>query len=258
MAIQSKLGSLIPARDRFRQEITLVSGGYYAKDKFPGGKITVFPWDSKMDEWLIERIRAGNANDNLVMEAAGMVCDLKGLPLKSMLAGDALTVVMVARSMLDQMTVTYDAKCPECSYSSLTTLKVPEQLGRKGEKSADYPGYDIIQLPESGDVVKTRPLTVGDHMAVNERSQDMRAKAGDATALLISTLVSVNDSIADNLDEWITYHNALPPSDVLKLREHADNTDPGLDTIVKHVCDRCKAKFDRPLQLNRDFFRRRG
>lgn len=254
MAIKTNLTDLTPARERFRKEVTLLSHGYYAQDKLPDGRITIYPWDSKVDDWLLERGKTGN-RETILYDAISKVCALNGLPVTSLLVSDAMTIMMVSRSMQHNFQVQYTAVCPMCRAKEEATIVVPDQLGRVGEKKADYPGFEDVLLEASKDLVSVRPLTINDEYAIVQRDPSMRKNITDRTARVYAAVVAVNGGSPDDINEIDTWYNALPPSDVVALREAVNNAEPKLDTRIKHVCDSCGSSFVYNLDINIDFFR---
>src|SRR5271157_5163859 len=150
MAFQSKLKSLQPRRMQFQKRVKLLSGGYIKPDAFPNGEITVFPWDMNVDDWLAERIRKG-VRDTVLFDLCAHLCDLNGCPLDSFIVGDVNTVLLVARAIRYDSVVQYEAVCPKCQHTTTESIRVPDELGRVGEKTLEYPGFDTITLSDCGD-----------------------------------------------------------------------------------------------------------
>ncbi len=130
---------------------------------------------------------------------------------------------------------------------------MPEQLGKIGEKPEDYKGWDLLTLPESGDVLKVRPLLVQDTRKAAELATEELTEAGISNA---ATIIEVNGGTPDNHRELFKYYLALPPRDVDVLRKHVRESSPALDPNVPHTCDneRCKKPFNYNLGLHYDFF----
>lgn len=254
MAIRTNLKSLVPRREQFKREITLISGGYYNQKAFPGGKITVYPWDSHIDNWFQERLRQPN-KEYALWEAAEKVSNLNGCPLRDLTMGDVWTILMVAKAIRNGCVVEYYAKCPTCDRGENASIKVPDELQIVGKKAPDYQGTDEITLTECQDVVTVRPMTVADNIWIIERDADKRAKMPDLIAGILLPVKAVGGGAVESVDEVLEWYNALSPKDAEQLKTDQGKLHPQLDTTVQHKCDSCGEKFTYDLELNRDFFR---
>jgi len=263
MPIKTNLTTLQPARERYKTEVQLLSHGYYAPDQFPDGMITVFPWEHQIDEWIMRDGRKLQGR-KLLWQLASRLCDLKGLPIEDMLVGDQSTVLLVARSLRYSSTIRYTPKCSICGKDNpMEEIVVPRDLARKGEKAADYPGFDDVILPDSKDVVRIRPIRVRDEMFID----DYLTKKTEPNQVLLSAkmlrsllpIMSVGGGAPDNLDEAFRWFSALPPNDASYLDEQITAINPQLSTEIEHQCDHCEMRFLVPLPLDEpEFFRRSG
>lgn len=250
MPIQTNLKTLQPARDRFKKEITLLSKGYSMKDKIPGGKITIFPWDQTVDDWVIrnlKKIKMAMLPFELVKKVTNLT-DVSTLP-----TGDVNTILLVAKAAARDFTVTYESTCPTCGRKDKNSVKVPDQLGRIGEKPDDYPGWDEFKLPACGDLVRVRPLLVRDEIQLLERPEDDPVPRRVARA--VTHLISVNGGQPEDAKEAVTYFQALQPSDFDFYMDKLEALEPHLGTEMQHKCDDCGTIFSHNLSLDADFFR---
>jgi hypothetical protein len=254
MAIRTNLKSLTPRREAYKREITLVSGGFYNPQAFPGGKVTVYPWDSTIDAWFQERLRQAK-REYALWEVTEKVANLNGAKFRDMPVGDILTILMVSRAILSDCVVSYNAVCPECQMNHADSVAIPDELVPVGKKGADFTGVDSVTLPDSNDVVELRVLTVGDEMAIAERSQDDRAVIPDSLATILFSIATVGGGRPDNKEEAIAWYNALSPKDAERLRAKRIENTPQLDPDLTIKCDRCGHVFTYRLELQRDFFR---
>jgi len=254
MPFQSKLKDLRPRRLQFQKRITLLSHGFTKPDSFPNGEITVFPWDTDVDDWLFERMKKGD--QHMVMyDMAAKVCDLNGCPLDNFIVGDISTVLLVSRSLRYNSVIEYDAECPHCSFKSFESIRVPDELGRIGEKSADYPGFDEITLPDCQDVVRIRPLRVRDERNISDRDEASRAMMTDHVARILTGIVTINEGTPSALEEVLRWWQAISPRDCAFLESEQKRLSPVLDSDIPHVCDRCSKKFVHTIEFSKDFFR---
>lgn len=253
MAIKTHMDSLVPSRDRYKKEITLLSHGYYAKTALPDGKITVFPWDSRVDEELLAQSRNQASKVGVLFRLLPKLCNLNGCPLDSMLVGDAMTVLYVSRSFRTNCTVVVKT-VNKAGKSVSIDVSIPDQLTRVGEKSADYAGYDEITLPTTKDVVRIRPLSIGDEVKIEDvTDKDGAIPAGILRAIV--PIISVGGGAPESVNELVEYWDALPVSDQVFIQEQEDLLSPHLSNIVTVVDDKTGEELSFELSLDREFFR---
>jgi len=257
MAFQSKMSDLRPRRDKYKKEVTLVSGGFVNPKAFPGGKITVYPWDTEVDTWLQEKARSlPSAQANTILyRAVEKLANLNGCPLEDFLIGDVFTVLLVAKSILSDYYLEYAPECPSCGYKTIEKILIPDELGRIAKKTPEYPGYDKITLPVCKDEVTLRPLRIKDEFTITGRTPENRGPISDDVARILTPVVTINDGVSDDVMSLYTWYMALAPRDSKFLEDQEAALTPQLDLKLPHQCDKCKNVFDFILVLNYEFFR---
>lgn len=246
--------SKTPRRQAFKKAITLPSHGFSSPKTWPGGKITVYPWDSDIDEFLIEQSRK-TTRQQLVYGLLGKLCDLNGAKVDDFVADEVQIILLVARALSTEGIVTYTSECPACGAKSQEKVKVPDDLQVVGEKKDDYPGYDDVPLPICKDVIRLRPLLVKDEQLIEGRTPDQKTKVSDARLRTMLPIVTINDSKADSLDELLEYMNVLHPTDLKTLESKEKELSPHLNANFRHKCADCGKLFDHALSFDQDFFR---
>lgn len=256
MPIKSKLKSTVPRREAYKRQITLLSHGYSNPTAWPDGKITVYPWDSEMDQWIIDNTRK-MTQEELLYGMLCICCDMNGGKVEEFVAEEITVVLLVSRALTNDGTVVYEATCPACGKSTKESIKIPDQLEKVGEKAANYVGFDVRTLPVIGDVVKLRPLLVKDEQAIFQRPKESMGLVSNRDLRTLMRIVSINDTVADSLDELVTWWNALPPKDAKFIREEGIAITPHLNTQIPHICDdpACRTQFTKPLGIDAEFFR---
>jgi len=256
MPIRSNLKSLVPRRQQYRREITLLSHGYTNRTAWPDGKLTVYPWDNTIDQWLLENLRKLSKQE-LTLGLLRLCCDLNSGNIDDFVMDEINIVMLVSRALSTDGVVLYTSVCPHCGFKKQEELKVPDELEKIGEKSADYPGYDSLTLPVVADVVKLRPLLVLDEKHITNREEDKRKLVPDAELRTVMRVVSINDTKPDTLEELITWFRALHAKDSKFLEDKGREITPHLNTNIPHICDDadCGKKFTYPLTFDQDFFR---
>ena len=255
MPFKSNLTDLRPRRQQFSRRIKLLSSGYIKPESFPEGEITVFPWDSTIDEWLVTRLKAGN-RDTVLFDLCAKVCDLNGCPLDSFLLGDVNTVLLIARAIRYANVIQYPAECRHCGFTTTQTIKVPDDLERIGEKDQSYTGWDAVTLPDCKDVVAIRPLQVRDEKAIAQRDDTIKALMTERIHRVLSAVVSINEGKPDCWEDVARWYLALSPNDSGELENKQNELYPHLNTEIIHRCDDCGKIFSFNLDLNDvEFFR---
>jgi hypothetical protein len=256
MPIKTNLKSMAPRRQQYKREITLLSHGYNNPTAWPDGKLTVFPWDSAIDQWLIDNVRK-LSKPELVYGLLRHCCDLNSGNIDDFVTDEINVVLLVSRALSTDGVVVYTSQCPFCGFKKQEQIKVPDELEKLGEKSADYPGFDLIKLPVVEDAVKIRPLLVRDEKLILTREEEKKKVVPDGELRTIMRVVSINDTKAETLDELVTWFRALHAKDAKFLEDEGRRLTPHLNTNIPHVCDEpdCGKKFTYPLNFDQDFFR---
>jgi len=254
MAIRTNLKSLVPRRDAYKREITLLSRGYTSPTAWPGGKLTVYPWDNEVDDWFVENARK-LTKEELIFSLFERCCNLNGGRLDDFVADEINLILLVSRARLANDHIRYTSVCPHCGAKKDETIAIPDELEPVGVKEPDYPGFDVFTLPDVQDVVKVRPLLVKDERAIVGRPTVERARVPDTLLRTLMRVVTINDTRPDALEELIQWFRALSPADSKFLEKEGRRITPHLNTAVPHKCDECLKTFDHVLDLGQEFFR---
>lgn len=255
--IKSNVTDKRPRREKFKREIKLISNGCAHPTAFPGGKITIYPWDSAIDAWLNEAAAkaTGTATDRLLYDLMAKVCNLNGCPLEDFIVGDVNTVLMVARSVQTNCAISYLTVCDKCGNEMVDEITVPEELKPVGQKKDDYQGFDTVVLKDSTDTVDVRPLRIRDELAILGRTPEDQLRVSNHLAHCIAPVVGVNQTQAERLEELVEWYEALSPADAKQLQDFVEANTPHLSQELVQNCDRCGHTYPHRLILNQDFFR---
>ena len=257
MPIKTNLKSLTPAYERFKKEVPLLSGGYSAPELFPSGTVTVYPWDTEVSAWLASD--RGLQPGRLLYALTSRLTGFNDKQVQKFVAGEVTLVLLVARAAANEQVINYVARCPVCSTLERCSITVPDSLAKVGEKAKGYQGWDEIKLPDANDILHIRPLLVADELAIAERPRVAGAmEPSDTGARLIASIISINGSTTDSLDELKQYYFALSPKDLQFFSFEVDRLTPHLDTRLMQQCPACKNKFAHELTFDEEFFRSGG
>jgi hypothetical protein len=256
MPIKTNLKSLAPRREQYRKEITLLSHGYTNPKAWPDGRITVYPWDNEIDQWLVDNARRLSKMD-LFYGLVAKCCNLNGGSVDDLIADEVTTILLVSKALASDCIIQYTSVCPHCGNKTEEQIKVPDELEKIGEKSAGYPGYDLITLPIVKDVVAIRPLTVRDEKEIFNRPEHSKRLYSDIEIRTLLRVVHVNETKPDTLDELVTWYRALHATDAKFLERQGQLITPHLNTDIVHVCEdpACGREFKHTLTFDQDFFR---
>jgi hypothetical protein len=257
MPIKTNMTSLQPRRQVYKRELTLLSKGFSAPKAWPDGKITVFPWDSEVDAFLLEQSKTGGKG-NLLYGILELVCDLKGTSVDQFVFSEINAILLVSRAIQFDGSIEYESICPYCKTTDRESIQIPADLAPIGEKQPGYLGYDDITLPDCKDVVRLRPLLVKDQKKIEERADNGWEAYSERHLQIFLSIVAVNDGAPDNLEEVSSWYNALSPSDARHLEEQQVDLSPRLDNRLPHKCKKCAREFFHTLLFDQEFFRARG
>lgn len=257
MAIKTNLTSLQPRRERFKKEITLLSKGFSSPKAWPGGRLTVYPWDNDIDTWLTSAARKGMSDNAVFFGLVAQLCDLNGGRIDDFVASEVMAVLLVARAIQNDCVLNYKAVCPNpaCRHTENSSITVPDELGKTGEKPEGYPGWDEFELPDSKDVVRVRPLLIRDEIATEQRPDADREEIPDEMLNTLKPIVSIGGGAPENALEALQWYKALSPRDAKDYVAKRDELSPHLDVRVPHRCEKCSREFQHVLGLDREFFR---
>lgn len=257
MPIKTNMTSLKPRRQAYKKEIQLLSKGFSAPQAWPEGRITVYPWDSEIDAFLLDQTKHGKGN--LLYGILERVCHLNGASVDQFVFSEINTVLLLSRAIQFDGIIEYESSCPFCKATDREKIQVPHELEPIAEKAANYPGYDDITLPDCKDVVRIRPLLVKDHKKIEDRLETEGWQDYTQRHLEIYLpIVAVNGGTPDNMDEVANYYQALSPNDARFLEEQESALSPRLDNRIPHQCKKCSKTFFHTLMFDQEFFRPRG
>jgi hypothetical protein len=254
--IKTNLSSLLPRRQTYAKAWKLISGGYVNRAAFPNGMITIYPWDTEIDDYLVNATTTGE--QNVLYGVLERVCNLNGCKVGDFVFSEVITVLLIARSAGSGGVLRYMSDCPACRTKEEEQIRVPEELEPQAQKPPDYSGFDVITLPACADKVAIRPLQVDDEKGVGERPAEERKRVEDGLLRKLLPVVTINDSRPDSLEELLSWYLALPPEDSRFLTEQEEALSPQLNRRIPHKCRACGTEFFHVLNFNERFFRGRG
>ena len=256
MAIKTNMTSLVPRREHYKKTITLMSHGYSNPQAWPDGQLTVFPWDSDMDAYLLEASRQDNGAA-VLFDLLQRCSNLNGGAVDDFVADEVNSVLLVSRALAADNIINYQSRCPICGTKRQEKIRVPDELEKVAEKTAAYPGFDEITLPVCKDIVCITPLLVRHERLLAARPPEEKMKVNDVELRHMLHVVTINATRPDTVEELTVWYRALHPSDMRYLAEQEKELSPHLNTLLPHRCEnaQCRMEFSHMLTFDQDFFR---
>lgn len=253
--------TLTPRREQFKKEIQLLSRGAGNRAAWPDGKLTVYPWDSTIDDFILNAARTGKGR-SLLFDVMAQICNLNGATVDDFYSDELNTVLLTSRSLSTDGKIRYESTCsnPSCGAKADESIKVPEELEPIAAKASDWLGFDRITLPDCRDIVQIRPLQIRDEKILLDRKADQKAVISDTILRVLMHIQAVGTTIDDlgkpeTLEELLVWYNALSPKDCKFLDEQERVHSPHLNTAIPHKCSQCGKDFTHILTFDQDFFR---
>ena len=253
MPINTNLTDLTPSRDKYKKVIKLLSGGYSEPRAWTGGKLTVFPWDSTVDDFLMQESRKGGNNRLILYKLLEIVCDLNGGSVDNFVSAEVETVLLVSRAARYDSVLQYSSICPHCNTENTDRISVPDELEKVAEKPDGYKGFDTVTLPMSKDEVNLRPILIKDEKYIEERVV-VDTTVSDHILRILTPIISVGGGKPDSVEELHRWFLALHPSDTKFLQDREEALTPHLNTSIPHVCDKCGRNYTHRLSFDQEFF----
>jgi hypothetical protein len=127
MPIKTNLKSMVPRRQAYKREITLMSHGFSNPTAWPDGKITVYPWDSDIDSWVGDPKR--DAKQNLIYGLLEKVVELNGAKADDVVFGEVNALLLLSRAIQYSGNMAYESQCPYCQHKAGGNNRHPGRPG---------------------------------------------------------------------------------------------------------------------------------
>ena len=106
MPIKTNLKSLTPRRQAFKKQIQLPSHGFSNPQAWPDGLLNVYPWDSEIDDYLVE-VAKKSSKQTVLFDLVAKLCDLNGGLLDDFVADETNIILLVSRALVQDNTILY-------------------------------------------------------------------------------------------------------------------------------------------------------
>jgi hypothetical protein len=246
------------------EEALLPTGGFSYGDAIPGGRVLVQAFN-----WQSERIlfESGSQEESIhkrhlrYVEVLKQICvDLKMDPW-NLMSGDAMYLILKARSISYGATYELDVKCPQCGTSEKISLRVPEDMPANRYPTT-FPGLIDYETVE-GNKVQMRFLTLRNELdaensvrnkLTTKLIQESEFEAELTNQKLASHVVSVNGQKVESVEDVLTWFktNSLERDEI---RDFLHTVEPGVSNRIPIKCANCEHEYHRTIFMGPSFFR---
>jgi hypothetical protein len=241
------------------QVFTLPSHGFPYPDAFPEGRITVYPYNSEVEQTIADEGIVPQERINKAVKCIAAFPEV--FNTDDLLVGDQYYVFAASRSMSGDAQYKFKTQCSSCGKQEEHEFTLPNGLPIK-EYPATFKEPLTFDLPDLKDTIGIRFLRVRDEKQIRlfcKTRKQVHNEQGDITitARLASHIASVNDGQPDNLDEAYEYVKGLAGADFIKLRTEIQKSQPGLMQLLRVQCPHsdCNTVYTTVFPINADFFR---
>lgn len=154
-----------------------------------------------------------------------------------------------------------DVTCPYCGHTHKTEINLDELIVRNVPDDFK-PVIDIGPLPNSGDVLEVKILTMGDIRYVEEEAKRVIAKFPDykgdpADVLMYTTRILTVNGEKLPFTQLRSYVETMTAGDSIYFDQVYKDAigNYGVDTNLSFTCNKCGQAFTRFMPLNAEFFR---
>lgn len=162
---------------------------------------------------------------------------------------------------------TFRTKCPECGKRIDVRVKLSELVVH--HLPDDYKDHLTVTLPNKGDTVYTKFLTIGDLEGIKKEVRRLKKKfpnmEGDPEVTLrIARMIervelkepnAAGDTILEHPVDILQYVESLTDLDSIAIQSTVENIKVGIDPQVEYVCPECDEYIDVDLSFSGEFFR---
>lgn len=161
----------------------------------------------------------------------------------------------------------FKTKCPECGKRIEVRVKLSDLVVH--HLPDDYKDHLRVTLPNKGDTVFTKFLTVGDNEDIKKEVKRLKKRfpnmEGDPEVTLrVARMIErielrepndLGDTILDNPVDILQYVEGLTDLDSIAIQSTVENIKVGVDPEIEYECPECDEYIDVNLAFSGEFFR---
>jgi hypothetical protein len=179
------------------------------------------------DENLL--VNSRNSNQNIILNLLRNKIYEHDIRPEELMESDVEAILIFLRNTAFGPEYTLSVTDPKTDKTFETTISLDELDIIKNEYNPDEDGTFTIKLPRSGDLVKVRPLSIGETNELETMAQSY--PQGRVAPVVTWRLVKMIDSINGNEDKGTiaTYVEQMPIMDSKYIRNFVKDNVPSLD-----------------------------
>ena len=256
----SKNASLNPLQEVIKSESKPeLDGNYWPIENLPS-KYKLYPPGTKLYarplKVLEVKMLSSLTNENfhhIITEVLKKT--VKGIEVENLLVADKLFIIFWLRANTYKNSgYTVDFDCDACNSHSKFEFEI-DNLEIIDIKD-DYDPNKSVKLPQSGDEIRTRQLTIRDENNVkNFLVRNKRSMTDyDEEILIIANLIDTINNQKLSLTEKYNYVINMGPIDFGKFETYLEHYDMGISPIMNVTCHNCGGTAPAAVSFRADFF----
>ena len=237
----------------------VIDGNYWPIDNLPS-KFRLYPKGTKIFarplKVLEVKMLSSLTNDNfhhVITEV--LKKSVRGIDIDKLLVSDKLFIIFWLRANTYKNSgYTVDFSCDICHTESTYEFEI-DNLDIIDIKD-DYDPNNIIKLPQSGDEIATKQLTIRDENNVkNFLTRNKRSLTEfDEEILTLANLIKTINGKEESLTTKYDYIVEMGPIDFGKIESYLNHYDMGISPIMNVTCKNCGGLADLAVSFRSDFF----
>jgi|TARA_R110001592_G_scaffold65278_3_gene200456 hypothetical protein len=237
----------------------VIDGNYWPIDELPS-KFKLYPTGTKIFarplKVLEVKMLSSLTNDNfhhVITEV--LKKSVRGIEIDKLLVSDKLFIIFWLRANTYKNSgYTVDFDCNMCDTHSTYEFEI-DNLDIIDIKD-DYNPNDTLKLPQCGDELTTRQLTIAEENNVkNFQTRNRRSLTEfDEDILTIANLIKTINGKEESLMYKYDYIVSMNPIDFGKIESYLNHFDMGISPIMNVTCKNCGGIADVAVSFRPEFF----
>lgn len=237
----------------------VIDGNYWPIEELPS-KFKLYPTGTKIFarplKVLEVKMLSSLTNDNfhhVITEV--LKKSVRGIEIDKLLVSDKLFIIFWLRAnTYKESGYTVDFDCNVCDTHSTYEFEI-DNLDIIDIKD-DYNPNDTLKLPQCGDEITTRQLTIAEENNVkNFQARNKRSLTEfDEEILTIANLIKTINGKEESLMHKYDYIVAMNPIDFGKIESYLNHFDMGISPVMNVTCKNCGGIADVAVSFQPEFF----
>lgn len=251
--------------NKLTREIILPSRGLLNKN-IPGGKVVQRCMQVYDQKYLSGSSASDGGMRRLLQET---IVEPTGIKVDNLCIPDTVFLLVSLRSLSYGNELKVSCRCPKCNKVSPTTIDLSTL--EIYDLDEDYEENLVVELPNSGDTVRTRILLNSDFKAISEEIERIKSLTDDPESTdgleyilrLCKMIRSIKLAKPDEDGETeLTdpvdirkYVDKMTDYDATAIMATVDSISFGLTDVTEVKCSHCGTLYETPVPIDPTFFR---